>query len=103
MEKRPDFVVNNWYQHLDKGLVFEIVAIDEDNETIEIQYIDGNLDEIGFAEWKELDIAPAEEPENISGPYDIGEIDDYGTQITDTSKQDWEESFEEVKTQKNNL
>ena len=89
MEKRPDFVVNNWYQHLDKGLIFEIVAIDDDNETIEIQYIDGNLDEIGFSD--------------ISGPFDIGEIDDYGTQITDTSKQDWEESFEEVKTQKNNL
>jgi hypothetical protein len=97
MKQRPAPVVNNWYQHLDKGLQFEVVAIDEDKETVEIQYIDGDLDEIGLSEWNELEIALSDEPENFSGPYDIGEIDDYGTQITDTSKQDWDESFEEIR------
>jgi hypothetical protein len=97
MKKRPTPVVNNWYQHLDKGLRFEVVAIDEERETIEIQYIDGDLDEIASTEWEELQIAPAQEPENFSGPYDVGELDDYGTEITDTSKQDWDESFEEIK------
>lgn len=100
MEKTPDPAINSWYQHLDKGLLFEVVAIDDANEAIDIQYIDGNLDEIGFSEWQELHIAPAEEPENFSGPYDVGELDDYGTEITDTTKQDWEDSFEEIKIQR---
>ena len=98
MSNDTDPIVGNWYQHLDKGQLFRIVAIDDANKVVEIQNIDGNLDEIEFNQWKDLDIELAEEPENFSGPYDVGELDDYGTEITDTSKSDWDESFEEIKT-----
>lgn len=98
MSNETDPIVGNWYEHLDKGQLFRVVAVDDTNGLVEIQNIDGNLDEIEFPQWKDMDIELAEEPENFSGPYDVGELDDYGTEITDTSKADWEESFEEIKT-----
>ncbi len=90
MSNDLDPILGNWYQHLDKGQLFRVVAIDEDNEVIEIQHFDGDLDEVEMSLWREMDIDLAEEPENFSGPYDVGELDDYGTEITDTARSDWD-------------
>ncbi|WP_455197354.1 DUF6763 family protein [Kaarinaea lacus] len=90
MSNDLDPILGNWYQHLDKGQLFRVVAIDEDNEVIEIQHFDGDLDEVEMSLWQEMDIDLAEEPENFSGPYDVGELDDYGTEITDTARSDWD-------------
>ena len=96
MSNELDPILNNWYHHTDKGQNFRVVAIDETNRLIEIQNFDGDLDEIDISQWKDMDIELAEEPENFSGPYDVGELDDYGTEITDTSDQDWDESYKEI-------
>ena len=90
MSNDLDPILGNWYQHLDKGQLFRVVAIDEDNEVVEIQNFDGDLDEVEMSLWQEMDIDLAEEPENFSGPYDVGELDDYGTEITDTARSDWD-------------
>ncbi|WP_455222233.1 DUF6763 family protein [Kaarinaea lacus] len=90
MANELDPILGNWYQHLDKGQLFRVVAIDEDNEVIEIQNFDGDVDEIEMPQWQDLEIELAEEPENFSGPFDVGELDDYGTEITDTTSADWE-------------
>lgn len=90
MANELDPILGNWYQHLDKGQLFRVVAIDEDNEVIEIQNFDGDVDEIEIPQWQDLEIELAEEPENFSGPFDVGELDDYGTEITDTTSADWE-------------
>ncbi|WP_455208888.1 DUF6763 family protein [Kaarinaea lacus] len=98
MSNEFDPILANWYRHLDKGQLFRVVAIDDSNGVIEIQNFDGDVDEIEISQWQDLDIEMAEEPENFSGPYDVGELDDYGTEITDTSRADWEEPYEEIKT-----
>jgi hypothetical protein len=90
MSNELDPILGNWYQHLDKGELFRVVAVDEDNELIEIQNFGGDVDEVEMSQWQEMEIELAEEPENFSGPYDVGELDDYGTEITDTSRADWE-------------
>ena len=48
-------------------------------------------------EWNAMDIAFSEEPQNWSGPFDIAEQDDLGTEITDTSGQDWVDPLEQFK------
>lgn len=70
MSNDADPIVGNWYEHLDKGQLFRVVAVDELNETVEIQYFDGDLEELDLDNWMELDIEPAEEPEDWSGPVD---------------------------------
>lgn len=87
--------VESWYLHLDKGQRFEVVAVDEENGLIELQHYDGDLEEVSMEEWAEMEIAPSEAPQNWNGAVDIGEIDDFGTEVTDTTREDWQESLGE--------
>jgi len=95
MATENDPIVGNWYLHKDKGQCFMVVAVDEDNEVAEIQHFDGNVEEIGFSNWYDMDIEIAVEPENWSGATDIGEVDDYGTEVTDTKAEEWDEPLQE--------
>lgn len=96
MPNELDPRVDQWYMHLDKGQRFIITAIDEQRDSIEVQHFDSDLEEFTQDEWRELDIELSEAPENWSGALDIGEQDDYGTEVTDTTKQDWSEPLEEI-------
>ncbi len=73
---RPE--VGQWYRHLDKGEVFQVVGLDEKSGTVEIQTFDGDLDEIDAEAWDEMLLAPAEPPEDWTGPMDDIERDDLG-------------------------
>ena len=85
-----DPIVGNWYLHVEKGLDFEVVALDEDAASVEIQYLDGSIDEISLDEWYELDLEPAEPPEDWTESLDSAETDD--TDFTQAEPQEgWEE------------
>jgi hypothetical protein len=86
-----DPLEDQWYTFVDKGQRFYIVAIDEDASTIEVQHFDGDLEEYSFDDWRELGVELSEAPENWDGALDLGELDDLGTEITDTNQQDWSE------------
>lgn len=47
----PSPGVGAWYR-LRGGPPFEIVALDDDDGTIEVQYIDGTLEELDREDWK---------------------------------------------------
>jgi hypothetical protein len=91
-----DPVLNNWYRHLDKGQEFCVVAIDETDGIVEIQYFDGSIEAVELDAWYELEIETAEEPENWSGALDIAETDDLGEEVTDTTSEDWRAPQEEI-------
>ena len=97
MSTEIDPVVDNWYTHLDKGQRFIVTAVNEDEGTVEIQHFDGDLEEIEINDWYNMDIEVCEEPENWSGPLDIAEIDDFGTEVTDTSKDVWTEPLQQFR------
>lgn len=91
MPNELDPLEDQWYAFIDKGQRFYIVAIDEDASTIEVQHFDGDLEEYSFDEWRELGVELSEPPENWDGALDVGELDDLGTEITDTNQEDWSE------------
>ncbi|ALP53295.1 hypothetical protein Tel_09075 [Candidatus Tenderia electrophaga] len=93
-----DPVVDNWYQHLDKGQRFRVVAVDQDGRTVELQHFDGDVEEVDFDDWYQMAIALAEPPESWAGATDIGNADDFGTEVTDTKAGDWNEPLKEFKT-----
>ena len=103
MPTESDPVIFNWYKHLDKGQNFRVVSIDESSGLIDIQYFDGDLDEIELDEWKGLDIEPVEGPENWSGPIDITEQDDLGSSVTDTTLEDWTSPLQEIRIADDNI
>ena len=81
-----DPIIGNWYRNQETGNDFEVVALDEDAQTIEIQYFDGELEEIDLDAWYELPIESIEAPEDWSGPFDEMESDDLG--YDDEDKED---------------
>lgn len=97
MPTEIDPIVGEWYQHLDKGQRFLIVAFDEDEGLIETQHFDGDIEEIPLDVWYQQDLELIEAPENWGGAMDIGTKDDYGTEITDTDISDWTEPLQEIK------
>ena len=63
MSRDTEPVVASWYEDLETGRHFEVVDFDEDDAVVEIQYDDGDTDEIDLDEWYELDLEPVEPPE----------------------------------------
>ena len=78
--------IGDWYQNIN-GDNFEIVALDEDEATMEIQYYDGAIEEVDFDSWADMEIVPIEPPEDWSGSLDI-EREDYGVDLELTSPND---------------
>jgi len=97
MTTEADPIVTTWYQHLDKGEKFQVVAVDNNANSIDIQYFDGDIEEIDFDDWYLMELEQIESPEDISGALDISEIDDLGTSITDTSPSDWDAPAQQPK------
>lgn len=91
MPTEIDPIVNNWYFHLDKGQSFFVVDVDKEAKVVQIQHFDGDVEELSFDEWYEMSIAVGEEPESWAGAVDIGDVEDYGTEVTDTRPADWNE------------
>lgn len=58
-----------WFQDNTTFDLFKVVAVDEKNGTIEIQYSDGDIDEIELEAWGESSYGPAQAPEDGNAGY----------------------------------
>jgi hypothetical protein len=87
-------VPGQWYESLDDEEVFQVLSIDEDSELIELQYEDGDVEEIDYETWQELDLDLTEEPEGWSGSEDE-EDDDEDDDWDDDEDEDDDEDDEE--------
>lgn len=71
--------IGNWYRR-PNGTLFEVVAADEDDGTIEIQLYDGTISEIEIDNWPNLLLVEVSAPEDWSGAVDMDPEDYVGTQ-----------------------
>lgn len=67
--------INEWYQDVRDDIVFKVVAVDKNDQTIEIQYYDGEVGEIDFESWREMVLLPATAPDDWRGSYEMGDDD----------------------------
>jgi hypothetical protein len=70
--------IDNWYQDVETGRTFRVIAVDEENDSIEIQFYNGDIGDFDFGSWRDSVIIPIEPPEDASAPFDDLEIDDLG-------------------------
>ena len=73
-------VIGQWFTR-PNGTLFEVVAIDEDDATVEIQQFDGTIDEVDIDRWPELLLTEASAPEDWSGSVDMDPEDYVGKKI----------------------
>ncbi len=72
MTKAINPVVGQWYKEAD-GQTFEVVAIDDNDETIEVQYADGAVEEFDMDSWESMELTRLSAPESLGGMF--GELE----------------------------
>jgi hypothetical protein len=89
-------IVGQWYRGATNEL-FEVVAVDDGDETIEIQFFDGTVTEMDFDAWQQqvLDrtLEAAGAPEDWSGAVDV-ETEDLDREFEDHARMAWSEPDE---------
>ena len=87
-------VPGQWYESLDDEEVFQVLSVDEDAELVELQYEDGDVEEIDYETWQELDLELAEEPEGWSASEDEDD-DEEELEAEDDEDDDWDDDEED--------
>ena len=70
-------IIGQWFRR-PSGTLFEVVAIDDEARTIEIQQYDGTIDEVDFENWPELLLTEVSAPEDWLGSVDMDPEDFVG-------------------------
>ena len=86
MSRDYEPVVGQWYENLEEEESFRVLSVDEDSELVEIEYLDGDIEEIDLEAWHEMDLEMIEEPE---GWAESDEDED------EEEDEDWEEEEDE--------
>ncbi len=79
-----DPVVGNWYKDVENDLTFKVVAFDEGDDAIDVQYLNGDIGEYDVDSWYTSTFDFIEAPEDWSAPFDELERDDLGYSDPDT-------------------
>lgn len=90
-EHRP--VIGQWYHHRGDQQAFQVVAVDDVDGSLELQYFDGTVDELRLVQWYALDIEDAEAPQDWTGPFDRIARDDIDATDVQMQPQDWNEPY----------
>lgn len=93
-------VPGQWYESLEDGETFQVLSVDEDSELIELQYEDGDVEELDYETWQELDLDLTEAPEGWTAPdrededdEDLDEDEDWDDDDDDDDGDDDEEDY----------
>ena len=84
MSRDYEPVPGQWYENLEEEEQFRVLSIDEDSELIEIEYLDGDIEELDLEAWHEMDLERIDEPEGWSDDDD-----------SDKDEEEWEEDDDE--------
>ncbi len=70
MDNDIDPAIGRWYQRLRDGRLFQVVAVDDDEDLVEWQDFDGGIGEVSLDEWRSWDIEVTAAPEDWTGSFD---------------------------------
>ena len=100
MARDYDPVQGQWYEDLEENEVFRVLSVDPDEEIIEVQYENGDIEEIDLDTWHELDLERAEEPEGWASDdeddEDEEEEEDEDDWDEDEDDDDWDDDDDDL-------
>ena len=94
MARDYDPVQGKWYEDLEENEVFKVLSVDPDQELVEVQYENGDIEEIDLDTWHELDLEQAEEPEGWASD-DEEEEEEEDEDDWDEDDDDWDDDEDE--------
>jgi hypothetical protein len=94
----PQPSIDVWYK-TSSGDIFEVVAVDPQEDAIEIQYLDGTVEELDTDTWQSVEPKVIDPPhEAMEGDFEEagGHEEDYHDLVDlDSSDRDWAGLFDE--------
>ncbi len=93
MARDFDPVPGKWYKDLDAQELFLVLSVDPDEEILEVQYENGDIEELDLDTWHELDLDQAQEPEGWSGSEDDDKEDDL--ELKEEKEEDDEDDWDD--------
>jgi Family of unknown function (DUF6763) len=89
-------VPGQWYENLEDEESFRVLTVDEDSELVEIEYLDGEIEEIDLETWHEMDLDQIDEPEGwAESEDDEDEDEDEDEEEEEEDDDDWDEDEDE--------
>jgi hypothetical protein len=89
-------VAGQWYENIDENESFRVLSVDEDSELIEIEYLDGDIEEIDLDTWQELDLDKIDQPEGWSADDDEDEEEEEDEKAEkEDEDDDWDDDDDE--------
>jgi hypothetical protein len=82
-------VVGQWYENVEENEQFRVITVDEDALLVEIEYLDGDIEELDMDTWAEFDLEKIQQPEGWQGA-DL-EGDDEDEEDDEDEDDDWDE------------
>lgn len=76
MSRDYEPVVGQWYENLEEEEQFRVLSVNEDSELVELEYLDGDIEEVDIETWHEMDLERIQEPEGWSKSDDEDEAED---------------------------
>ena len=76
MSRDKEPVPGQWYENVEEDETFRVLSLDEDHEIVEIEYLDGEIEELDIDEWHEMDLELTAEPEGWSDEDDEDDEDE---------------------------
>jgi hypothetical protein len=80
--------VGQWYENIDESESFRVLTVDADSELVEVEYLDGDIEEIDLDTWAEFNLEKIDEPEGWSGGSVVADDDEDDDDLDDD---DWDE------------
>jgi hypothetical protein len=84
-------VPGQWYENLEDEESFRVLTVDEDSELVEIEYLDGEIEEIDLETWHEMDLEQTQEPEGWAESDEDEEEEEEEEEEEDEDDDDWDE------------
>ena len=90
-------VKGQWYENVEEDETFRVLSVDEDAELVEIEYLDGDIEELDLDAWHEMDLERIEEPEGwAANESDDEDEDDDDEDLDDEDEDDdWDDDDED--------
>jgi hypothetical protein len=83
-----------WYQNVEEDETFRVLSVDEDAELVEIEYLDGDIEEMDIDTWHEMDLEKIEEPEGWADKDDEDDEDE-DEDLDEDEDDDWDDDDDE--------
>jgi hypothetical protein len=88
-------VKGQWYENVEEDETFRVLSVDEDAELVEIEYLDGDIEELDIDAWHEMDLERIAEPEGWAANEEAQAEEEEEEEEEEDEDDDWDEDDED--------